>query len=367
MNIYENNLSGFYFILILNNQIQININRIIILFFYLAWAISCSREANSSAVLIEDGVSSSLIILDIPLTGLELPLKSGKIQSINIYKDKLIIKESNGSHILTVYSLKEGTYTGYGSIGEGPGKIPNPEFCKLVHVEEGGSVMIFDFLTKKIYRLSLMDNTLAPLYTLSREEGAAQSGIWLGDSILALADPAGDPIRILDLKSDKSIPASLELPFRRTLTPEERMQWYPKDLAFNTKHRLLLTWSIVSNTLSVNSTNGYNLKDYQFGANQNLDDNQIHRNKIYYYDGKTSGDWVYALYGGFDLNGQFLNKIISHIRSELHLYDLKGDTLRRFRLDRLVNTCAIDFTGNCIYCIQEGGKEDKPLVKYEMD
>lgn len=316
---------------------------------------------------IEDGVSSPLTILDKPLKGLELVLKSGKIQSINIYKDKLIIKESNGSHIVTVYSLKEGTYAGYGSIGEGPGKIPNPEFCKLVHVEEEGSVMIFDFLTKKIYRLSFTDNTLEPVYTLSRKEGAAQSGIWLGDSMLALADPSGDPLRILDLKSDKSTKAGLELPFRRTLTPEERMQWYPKDLAFNSKHRILVSWSIVSNTLSVYNIKENSLKGYQFGTNQNLADQKIRRKHIYYFDARTSGDWVYGLYGGFELNDRFMNKLISHIRPELHLYDLKGDTLRRYRLDRLVNTCAIDFTGDCIYCIQEGGNEDKPLVKYEMD
>lgn len=294
-------------------------------------------------------------------------LKAGKIQNISIYQDKLLIKENSGNDIITVYSIKEGTYEGYGNIGEGPGKIPTPEFSKLVQVEEEGSVIIFDFLTKKLYRLSLNDKSLKPVYNLSQEQGAAQSANWLDDSLVALADPMDSPIRILNLKNKKSIPIRMEQPFQRTLTVEERMQWYPKDLAFNSTYGLLLTWSILSNALNLIDLEGLQSKAYQFGENHNLADNKISRDKIYYYDGKTSGDWVYALYGGFDLDGMFLNKIISHIRSELHVYNLKEATLRRYKLDRLVNTCAIDFSNKYIYCIQEGGNEDKPLVKYEMD
>ncbi|MBL0111159.1 MAG: hypothetical protein IPP42_09970 [Saprospiraceae bacterium] len=330
---------------------------------------SCRNHESISSSILEDDAIYPVVTSEFFLKGTEIELKVGRIKNMFILKDKLLISEIKGNNILLSYSLIDNSITEFGHIGEGPENLTTPEFTKVVNiVENEESVIIFDFLTKSLYKLSLSDHSLNKIYDGKFDDATIQSMNLIGDSIVVFVGGRSSSLKFLNIKSNTSVSTVLKNPFNRPLEDHEIQKININDFGFNVTHNYGYTWNLINNYLDIYSTEGEILKSFQFGENKNIIKDKIIRKYAYYYKANSYKDFIYGLYGGFELNDQFLNMInISHLKSEVHIYNFNEPTLKRYILDRIVNTCAIDFKNNVIYCIQEGGNEDKPLVKYEME
>ncbi len=140
----------------------------------------------------------------------------------------------------------------------------------------------------------------------------------------------------------------------------------PKDIGYNVEHKILFTWNGVLNTIDLYDTNGEFIKSYSYGTNQNIEDNKFKRKYFYYYNIKSQGDYIYGLYAGFNSLDNFTEALIPRLKSQIHIFNIRTDETKIYQLDRLINACAVDFSNNVIYAIEEGN-ESQPLVKYEIN
>jgi 6-phosphogluconolactonase (cycloisomerase 2 family) len=161
-----------------------------------------------------------------------------------------------------------------------------------------------------------------------------------------------------------------EIPYNKSFDLENPKNYLesanPRDIGFNKKHKILYTWNSVLNSIDLHDRNGVFIKSYSFGTNKNINNKKFEGNYFYYYKIKSYGDYIYGLYAGFNTVENFTESLIPNLKSEVHVFNVKTDEMKRYKLDRLINSCTIDFENNIIYCIEENS-ESQPLVKYEID
>lgn len=346
---------------------QINYLYIICCILILGIFITCGDDNRSKAVVYENGVSLSLVSSTHELKGKEIELNTGYVKDINFFNEKLILLQYSGKNLITTFSTTDGSIHEFGHIGEGPGNIATPEFVKMVQIfEKTETILFYDYLSKSLYKLNLIEDLFQKIYNDNLNDAAIQSINIFGDSTIVIVGSSQSPLIFKNIKGNLINLITLINPLSRPLQIEEVQQLIPKDFGINSEHNLGFSWNIVKNCIDVYSNDGFLIKSYCYGENLNIT-NKINRNYAYYYNVKSCEDYLYGLYGGFESNDQFLNTMFKYLKSEIHIFNFKDNSFKRYRLDRLVNTCVIDFKNNAIYCIQPRGDENKPLIKYEME
>jgi hypothetical protein len=331
---------------------------------------SCENETESSFLISKEGERKQLSISPKHLEGSNIgPVDQyGLIDDIYFFDNNLLMYDVKSDSIFLTYNLTDEIKMHF-SKGEGPHQFVSPEFLKISNINDLASdVQIFQF-GKGLYQLNLEHNQKNPLFILS-EYGSirgVQSVIMMGKGKFATVDiEPKTKLSIFDLntKEPKNIPQNIN---DEIINSD---QYYaaitPKDIGYNKNHEILFTWSGALNTIDLHDANGELIKSYVYGTNQNVEGNKFKRKYFYYYNLKSQGDYIYGLYAGFNMIDNFTQAVIPILKSQVHIFNIRTNETRIYHLDRLINTCAVDFKNNVIYGIEENN-ESQPLVKYEIN
>jgi hypothetical protein len=331
---------------------------------------SCEKKNESLFILNNEGEMKQLSFSPKQLDGSNIgPIdKYGLIDDIYFIGNNLFMYDVKSDSIFLIYNLK-GKLKKYFTHGEGPNQFFSPQSLKISNISNIVSdVKIFEF-GKGLYQLNLKNNQKTPLFSVKNygSTSAIQSVTMMENEKFALVDTDQKTIlSIFDLKTKKTT----EIPHiinEEIINPD---QYYsgitPPDIGFNEEHKILFTWTGVFNTIDLYDSNGDFIKSYRYGTNLNIEDNKFKRKYFYYYNIKSHGDYIYGLYAGFNTLDNFTEALIPRLKSQLHIFNINTNEARIFQLDRLINACAVDFTNNVIYAIEEGN-ESQPLVKYEIN
>jgi|GEM_PF-4582463 hypothetical protein len=341
-----------------------------ILFTLLILLTSCEKKLETPFILNDQGDKQQLSFSLKELEGSNIGPKDkyGLIDDVYFIDNNLFMLDVKSDSIFLTYNLK-GEIKKHFSKGEDPNQFVSPEFLKISNINDLKSdVHIFEY-RKGLYQLNLTSKRKTPLLKF------ADYGLPLGIQSVSMMDKGEfafvdtDPKTIfslfdLDKKEIKGIPHNIN---NEIINPN---QYYsaitPKDIGYNKDHKILFTWNVVLNTIDIYSTNGELIKSYGYGTNQNIENKKFERRYIYYYNVKSQGDFIYGLYAGFNTVDNFTEALIPSLKTQLHIFNIRTNEAKIYQLDRLINACAVDFTNNIIYAIEENS-ESQPLVKYEIN
>lgn len=341
-----------------------------LLFTLLILITACKKKIENPFILNTHGEKTKLSTSTIKLKGSNIGPKDkyGLVDDIYFKDNNLFMLDIKSDSIFLTYNLN-GEIRKYFSKGEDPNQFGSPEFLKISNINDIKSdVHIFEF-RKGLYQLNLTNNQKTPLFKLAdyRLPLSIQSATLMEKGKFAFVDT--DPETIfsivdLDTKETKEIPHNINNEFLNA------DQYYsaitPTDIGYNKNHKVIYTWTAVFNTIDLYNTKGNFIKSYGYGTNQNIQDNKFKRKYFYYYNVKSEGDYIYGLYAGFNTLENFTADLIPFLKTQLHIFNIRTNEARIYQLDRLINACAVDFTYNVIYAIEEKS-ESQPLVKYEIN
>ncbi len=254
-------------------------------------------------------------------------------------------------------------------VGEGPDEVYSPQLIKLINTnQESSSIDYFNFGNAGLYRIK-PTNASQPqlLFQVPKKYSQIQSCVKINDSIFAFVGPLdmGEVI-IANIFDSSEIVVPHKQPLNRELNREEAKRLAVADIGYNRAHNCLYYWSIDFNSIYLRHIDGSPFKTYSFGTNKNIQEDGYSSDYMYYYSLKSEGDFIYGLYVGISSVEGFLEEYIPLFKSELHLYNIRTDEVTRYKLDRLVNYCTIDFDQRLIYAVEEDN-EDQPIVVYKMN
>ena len=341
-----------------------------ILFTLLILLTSCEKKLETPFILNGQGDKQQLSFSLKELEGSNIGPKDkyGLIDDVYFIDNNLFMLDVKSDSIFLTYNLK-GEIKKHFSKGEDPNQFVSPEFLKISNINDLKSdVHIFEY-RKGLYQLNLTSKRKTPLLKF------AGYGLPLGIQSVSMMEKGEfafvdlDPKTIfslfdLDKQETKGISHTIN---EKILNAD---QYYsaitPKDIGYNKDYNILFTWTGVFNTIDLYDAKGNFIKSYGYGTNQNIQDNKFKREYFYYYNVKSEGDYIYGLYAGFNTIENFTQALIPTLESQIHIFNIRTNEASIFRLDRLINACAVDFTNNVIYAIEENS-ESQPLVKYEIN
>jgi hypothetical protein len=284
----------------------------------------------------------------------------GLYTDVHYYNDLLYVLNQDDHYAVDVIDPSTGNVVlNIGSIGEGDYDFMSNGFLKIVDVDS--VIQIYDFSTKSISLFESITGELVDKIYLSNEFNTAQSAFAIDSN----------EVLIVDLMSSEEFNrtfkgANIQSPkfhISSAVCPLSDLK--PRDIVYMNKLDKIVTYNIAWNYINVYSGENQDPVRFEFGINENIEDDlYIGRNHLYYYDVDMVDSRVYALYIGVSSAKQLIMSNVGALKSELHAYDLKESRVVRYFLDRLVNACSFDSKNNLIYCIQEGNN-DHPIVLFK--
>jgi hypothetical protein len=330
----------------------------------------CEKKSESLFILNKEGEKEQLSYSPKYLEGYNIgPIdKYGLIDDIYFIDNNLFMYDVKSDSIFLTYNLKWEIKKHF-SKGDSPNQFVSPQFLKISNINDIKlDVHIFEY-GKGLYQLNLTNNQKTPLFKLANNASptATQGVTMLEKEKFALVDI--DPktkFSIFDLNTKETTNVPQNINDEIINADQYYVAITPKDIGYNKDHKILFTWNGVLNTIDLYDTNGEFIKSYGYGTNQNIKDNNFKRKYFYYYNIKSQGDYIYGLYAGFNTLENFTANLIPFLKPQLHIFNIRTNEAKIYQLDRLINACAVDFTNNVIYAIEENS-ESQPLVKYEIN
>lgn len=339
---------------------------IIIIFFYL----SCKKESPNYYIKESANIKQVENFSYNELQGINIgPInKYGLIDDIHYMNNELLMLDVKSDSIFVKYNLNGKLKKSFNK-GGGPNEFISPQFLKITSFSNfSNDVQIFNF-NKGLYNLNLINQKKTPYFKLDKYDykTSIQSIVMIEEGVFAIANL--DPLIKFSIYNDvekktKKIPHNKNLDLVNSTSYFETIT--PRDIGFNKKHKILYTWNGALNSIDIHDSNGTFIKSYSFGVNKNVNNKKFKKDYLYYYKIKSQGDYVYGIYAGFNTVDNFTESLIPNLKSEIHVFNIKTDEMTRYKLDRLINSCTMDFENNIAYCIEENS-ESQPLVKYEID
>lgn len=298
-------------------------------------------------------------------------MKFGHLSDITLVNSTLIVQDRRNDHAF--WGIETGgDFFSFQEVGDAPGQIGDVDLIKVVGFNELlNEISFFDYSTKFLSRVKAQPDSahenvgMVPgLYW-----GEVQSVVSFRDSLIAVTGRFSDTkFVVINKYSQKEILRSENVnSFSEELSEEGRIGVAPRDIKYNEKNELMVLYNGGVNSIDSYSVDGRFHKSYVFGSLDNIsEDNVFNSDYFYYYGVKSKGDVVCGIYLGVEHSVIAMQELfLSSARPEFHVYNLRTDNLLRFKLDRLVNACALDVDNNCLYCIEEDN-EDQPIVRYEI-
>lgn len=294
--------------------------------------------------------------------------KYGLIKDIQYNNNELLMLERKSDSVFIKYNLLNKSIKKSITRGEAPNQIRSPQFAKITGFYNfSDSIQIYDF-NKGLFNINFDKQKITPIFKLDKTDyrSTVQSIVMIKNNLYAFANLDIEKFYILDdiNKEIKKIPENKELDM--VYSNKNLRLITPTDIGFNKKNRVLFTWNGILNSIDIFDETGKYLKSYKYGVNQNIENKNIKRKYFYYNNLKSFNNFIYGIYSGFNVTENFTQSLIPHLKSEIHIFNIKTNEVKRIKLDRLINCCTIDFKHNIIYAIEENN-ESQPLVKYEMD
>ena len=296
----------------------------------------------------------------------------GYLTDILLVGELIVVKDDKHQNVFHVIREEEELAFSFQELGDGPDRIDDPSFVKVTGYDQrADKLYLFSYKTKSIASLGIhKDSTITKIFNIPGNYWSeVQSAALIGDTTVALTGLFADTkFYLLDPNSGAIVvKAANNNPFEGSFSEAQLIRMSPRNIHYNDKHNLVVLQNTSLNALYVYDVSGTPRKYYSFGELNNVtSEGEFMPNYFYYYSTKTQEDIVYSLYLGVDQKRLTLQEMsVNFIDSELHLYDLISDEMRRFSLDRMVNVCVVDSGQKFVYCIDENN-EDQPLVKYEI-
>lgn len=340
--------------------------RFILLCCFLIAVSSCS-DSNTNFSIVSSESENGFEIQEVHLQGHNIKTDNlfGLIKDVRYSDNSLYILDSSSENVISKLDLKNNKLTPLIQKGEGPNEIENGDIVKINRVENG-RIEYHEFYNPYINfvdernPLSVIEGNRLPDEFIN-----AQASIGLTDQSVALVGSSESNTIDIIKNGERSIIALPDyFDFGRELSVDEKSIVMPKNVRSSDRH--LLIWRNQFNRLEIINKDGTPFKNYSFGKNENITKDGLGRQFLYYFDAKIEGKYVYAMYGGFDMLDNFTESQIPFLKSELHVFNLETDDILRFKFDRLINYCTIDFDRNIIYAVEEDN-EAQPLVKYNFE
>jgi len=295
--------------------------------------------------------------------------KYGLIDDIFFMDNELLMLDVKSDSIFLKYNLKEGGVKKSIIKGVGPNEIATPQFLKITSFSNfSNDIQVYNY-NKGLFKIDFVDQKTTSYFKLAKfdHKTSVQSIVMINKGIYAITSLDSQikfSIYSDITKETKQIPLSkknLEIVFPKDVFQSTT----PVDIGYNRKHKIIFTWDGYFNSIDLHDENGFFIKSYTFGSNKNIVNGKFTPKYFYYYNVKSQGDYIYGIYAGFNTKDNFTESLIPHLKSEVHVFNIKTDEIKIYKLDRLINSCTIDFKKNIIYSIEENS-ESQPLVKYEM-
>jgi hypothetical protein len=344
--------------------------RFISIIIIVVFMIACKKETPNYNIRDNANSKQEQDILYEELHGINIgPInKYGLIADIHFMNDKLLMLDVKSDSIFVHYNLKGELKKSFNK-GEGPNEFVSPQFLKITGFNNFSTdIQIFDF-NKGLFKLNLIDQKKESYFTLGNYDykTSVQSIVLIEEGIFAMANL--DPLIKFSIYNDV-VKKTKKIPHNKNFDIVNYKRYLesvtPVDIGFNKKHKLIYTWNGALNSIDLHDKNGVFIKSYSFGTNKNINNKNFDRKYFYYYNVKSQGDYIYGIYAGFNTFDNFTESLIPNLKSEIHVFNIKTDEMKRYKLDRLVNSCSIDFENNIVYCIDENS-ESQPLMKYEIN
>lgn len=335
---------------------------------------SCSNEADikSFKVITADSIDEySTERIDLEGKNVGPEKKFGLLTDILLVNSTIVVQDEKKESAF-VGIMDDGDLVSFQPVGEGPDRVANSKFIKMVNYEESSNdLYFFDFSSKSLNSVKIQpDSDLSTFCRIPNKYwGQIQSAINLNDSMVGVTGLFSDTKYIVLNKDDGTeiMRSDYANSFAAELPETDKVALAPTDIQYNQKHDLVILINASINSIDTYSFDGKPNKFYAFGEFENMsEENTISSDYFYYYNIRTQEDIVYGLYLGVERKAIAMQEFfLINIRPELHVFNLLSDKMMRFRLDRIVNACVIDSNNNFIYCIEEDN-EDQPLVRYEI-
>ncbi len=295
--------------------------------------------------------------------------KYGLIEDIYYFNEKLLMLDTKADTIFIKYGLKNKEIKKSITKGEGPNQIQDSQFIRITNFNNfEDDIQIYNF-NKGLLQLNFEKQNFTYLFKLQNQDyrSTIQSIIKIRDSIYAYTSLDGSNEFVIyneKLKTKKEVPTLKDLDI--DYNSKTLQEITAVNIGFNANNNIIYTSNNILNSINLFNEKGEYIKKISFGKNKNIVEKRLKRNYFYYYNVKSQDDFLYALYTGTTPLDQFKQNLISHIKTQLHIFNLKTDQMKVYQLDRLVSCATIDFDNKVIYAIDEDN-ESQPLVKYEMD